>query len=190
VAGILIAFSVGLLAGTCANFLWFLIADTRVVEFLARVISRRRPMGVTGIWLSTYKYPSTEAGLTYRSSRHWVVLSQYGKRVKGKSLQDPAGSQLQLDLRKDRDGFFTGHWYEKTSEDRDYSGAIQLALAPTGHRLAGRWIGYCRKGSIRDGPWTFTRYTRDVDKATKDQFETNRPLDSTKDTSRVNGQDL
>jgi len=51
----------------------------------------------------------------------------------------------------------TGTWNEITSADgyyrgARYSGAIQLLVEPSGHRMAGQWVGYGRSFDVNTGP--------------------------------------
>jgi hypothetical protein len=43
-----------------------------------------------------------------------------------------------------------------------YSGAIQLLVEPSGHRMAGQWVGYGRSFDVNTGPWQLDLVTADV----------------------------
>lgn len=75
----------------------------------------------------------------------------------------------------------TGTWTEQTDssgyyQGSVYSGGIQFILEPTGHRMAGRWVGYGRDFEINDGPSTPELVTSDTGKQAMDKY--NRPVET------------
>lgn len=157
---------VSLAIGVLANFIWHLTADW-FVQFLRGVLlARFTPYGLTGIWLSTYWYTSSESE-DIRASKHLIVLSQVGRRVVGTSLPQPDGSHIRLSLRKGDVDYLSGTWKERTSKDVDYEGALQLAIGTTQDKLEGKWIGFDRRRTIRNERWELTRLDRKIDRKTK-----------------------
>jgi transcriptional regulator with XRE-family HTH domain len=121
---------------------------------------------LTGIWKSTYRYVSSGRADKEFSSTHMCVILQHGNRLQLRSLPESAPSRLMMDLTANGQ-VVTGTWTERTDlagyyEGSVYSGGIQLLLDPTGHRMAGRWLGYGRDFDINDGPWTLERVTSDT----------------------------
>lgn len=112
-----------------------------------------------GVWLSRYEYPSSSRSGNYVGQHHVLVLHQ-GDRLTVRSLPDSAVGELTMDLTVD--GFVvTGTWVEVTAKEgyyrgARYHGAIQMVADPTGHRLAGKWLGFGREGDVNTGPWTLT----------------------------------
>jgi len=122
---------------------------------------------LTGIWLSSYDYPSSGRGQTY-TGRHHVMLLQRGAHLMVRSLPAPS-SQLSMDMSVNGQ-VVTGTWTEQTEPGGYYGGAvyhgaIQMLTEPTGRRMAGRWLGFGRDLGINDGPWTLTLVDAEVNEA-------------------------
>ncbi len=112
---------------------------------------------LSGIWKSRYEY-----GLG-RQSEHQVSLKHEGAKVIGKSLSDPSGSKLKLDLELER-RFLTGTWREKTSPQGEYKGRIffgalqLLILDAEARRMEGKWVGFNRDETEENtGEWSLTK---------------------------------
>ncbi|MGX1779544.1 helix-turn-helix domain-containing protein, partial [Nocardia brasiliensis] len=120
--------------------------------------ARPNPGNFSGIWLSHYQYYSSGRQETL-STGHYVVILQHGDHLTVRSLSGSAPSTVAMELDLDG-GVATGTWTEDTDPNgyyrgARYSGAIQLLVEPTGHRLVGKWIGYGKNFDINSGPWEF-----------------------------------
>ena len=135
-----------------------------VAAVLALPVNEGKARGpLTGIWKSRYEYPSSSRGKTF-TSEHTVILLQHGARVQVRSITGEG--QVSMDLSVDGTTV-TGTWNEITSADgyyrgARYSGAIQLLVEPSGHRMAGQWVGYGRSFDVNTGPWQLDLVTVDV----------------------------
>ena len=142
----------------CVDDVW------RAAAFLALPIIEGKARGpLTGIWKSRYEYPSSSRGKTF-ASEHTVIVLQHGARVQVRSIAGQG--QVSMDLSVDGTTV-TGTWNEITSADgyyrgARYSGAIQLLVEPSGHRMAGQWVGYGRSFDVNTGPWQLDLVTADV----------------------------
>jgi transcriptional regulator with XRE-family HTH domain len=110
---------------------------------------------MAGIWRSSYSFASSgrDAGFT---SRHFVLVLQYGARLMVRSLQRQA-SAVSMDLSVNGE-VITGTWTERTSgsgyyRGAVYTGAVQMLETRPG-AMAGRWVGFGKEGEINDGPWS------------------------------------
>lgn len=122
---------------------------------------------LTGIWRSRYSYPSSSRGKTYTSEHHVIVL-QHGARLQVRSLRGSGQGDVVMDLSVDGN-VATGTWTEDTSADgyyrgARYAGAIQLLIEPSGHRMAGQWVGYGRSFDVNTGPWQLDLVSADTSK--------------------------
>ena len=134
---------------------------------------------LTGIWLSRYEYVSSGRGGQTYSSLHYCMIIQHGDRLQLRSLPGTAPSRLGMDLVADGMAI-TGTWKEATNPDgyykgSVYSGAIQLLLDPTGHRMNGRWLGYGREWEINDGVWTLELVSSDTSPSSIAEYD--RPVE-------------
>jgi hypothetical protein len=117
------------------------------------------PSELVGRWDSRYTYFSSGRG-TEQEAAHRFRLRVQGNRLVGLSEPTAAGS-VELDLGVD--GLLvTGSWTEHTAPDGYYRGAVynglvQLAVAPGGRAMAGRWLGPDKDLAIATGTWTLTR---------------------------------
>jgi hypothetical protein len=129
---------------------------------------------LTGIWLSSYEYPSSSRGGTF-SARHYVMILQRGAHLNIRSLPGQH-SRLSLDLTVNGK-MVKGTWTEHTAEGGYYKGSvydgtIQLELNQTGDRMKGRWLGFGRDpGEINDGPWQFTLVEDKTDAGTREKWD-------------------
>jgi transcriptional regulator with XRE-family HTH domain len=134
----------------------------------------RPPAGnYSGIWISRYEYFSSSRGEQY-SGLHHVVLEQDGGRASVRSLPNSAGSSMSMDLSV-AGNVLTGQWVEDTDKTGyyrgvQYNGAIQLLAGPSGGRLAGKWLGYGKEGSVNTGPWIL-EYQAPVSPATIAEYD-------------------
>jgi transcriptional regulator with XRE-family HTH domain len=122
---------------------------------------------LTGIWRSRYSYPSSSRGKTYTSEHHVIVL-QHGARLQVRSLRGSGQGDIVMDLSVEA-GVATGTWTEDTDQGgyyrgARYSGAIQLLIEPSGHRMAGQWVGYGRSFDVNTGPWQLDLVSADTSK--------------------------
>jgi hypothetical protein len=134
---------------------------------------------LTGIWRSRYEFVSSGRGGQTYSSVHLCLILQHGDRLQLRSLPGSAPSRLGMELAADGMAI-TGTWKEATNPDgyyrgSIYSGAIQLLLDPTGHRMSGRWLGYGREFEINDGPWVLELVTADTSPQSIETW--NRPVE-------------
>lgn len=118
---------------------------------------------LTGIWLSEYEYPSSGRGTLV--NRHYVVMLQRGARLMVRSVP-AARSALSMDMAVNGH-VVTGTWTEQTDpagyyRGAVYHGAVQLLLDPTGHRMAGEWVGFGREMTVNHGTWSLTLVDGDV----------------------------
>jgi hypothetical protein len=70
----------------------------------------------------------------------------------------------------------TGTWTEQTSPDGFYQGSVyhgslQFLLDPTGHRMAGKWVGFGRDFEINDGPWALELVSSDTGKEAMARYD-------------------
>lgn len=129
---------------------------------------------LTGIWLSRYEYVSSGRDGQSFADQHHVLVLHRGAKLQARSLPGSAPSRLVMDLTVNGQ-VITGTWTEETNPDGYYGGAvyhgaIQLLLEPTGHRMAGKWVGFGRDFDLNTGPWTLELVSSDVSKDAQDQF--------------------
>lgn len=125
--------------------------------------------GYSGVWLSRYRYYSSDRGQEFDNA-HYVVILQHGDRLTIRSVHGPEKSLLTMDLTVDG-SVLTGTWAEETEADSHYRGAryhgaIQLLAEPTGRRLAGKWVGFGKEMDVNTGPWELTFEDASTSKAT------------------------
>lgn len=113
------------------------------------------PSELVGRWDSHRTCAGTE-----RETTHRFDLRLDGSRLVGRSEPTAAGS-LELDLRADG-RLVTGSWTGRTAPDGHSPGAahhgvVQLAVAPDGREMVGRWLGPDEDLAIGTGTWTLTR---------------------------------
>jgi transcriptional regulator with XRE-family HTH domain len=135
---------------------------------------------LTGIWRSRYEYVSSGRGGQTFVSEHYVILLHRGARLQVRSLPGTAPGRCMMDLTVNGQ-VVTGTWTEQTNPDgyyqgSVYSGAIQMLLEPTGHRMSGKWVGFGRDFDVNDGPWTLELVSADTGKETMDEY--NRPVEA------------
>jgi transcriptional regulator with XRE-family HTH domain len=117
----------------------------------------RPPAGdYSGIWVSRYEYYSSSRDDTFTGLHH-VVLEQDGSRASVRSLRNSARSTMSMDLTV-AGNVLTGQWVEDTDKTGyyrgvQYTGAIHMLADPSGSRLAGKWLGHGKEGSVNTGPW-------------------------------------
>lgn len=127
---------------------------------------------MTGIWLSAYEYYSSSRNQAF-TSRHHVMLLQRGMRLVVRAL--PASkSQMAMDLSVNGQ-VVTGTWTEETERGgyyrgAVYHGAIQMLQEPTGHRMAGKWVGFGRDMAVNTGAWALTLIDPGVDEAAVERW--------------------
>jgi hypothetical protein len=127
---------------------------------------------LTGIWLSEYEYPSSSRGRTY-TGRHYSMVLQRGAHLMVRSLPR---SYSRLSMEMDVNGqVVTGTWTEQTAEGgyyrgAVYRGAIQMLTEPTGHRMAGKWVGFGRDLDVNVGPWKLELITNSVADDTREKW--------------------
>jgi hypothetical protein len=127
---------------------------------------------LTGIWLSTYTYPSSGRGDDF-TSRHYMSAWHRGGTLTLRSLPASA-SQLYIDM--DLNGqVATGKWTERTQtggyyRGAVYHGALQFLVDPTGHRMEGEWVGFGRDLKINHGPWSLTLVDDYADEAAAERW--------------------
>jgi transcriptional regulator with XRE-family HTH domain len=154
------------------------VAEVAWTEPVPDPRAERGPL--TGIWLSRYWYVSSGRGGQRFSSAHYCTIVQHGDRLQLRSLPGTAAGRLGMELAADG-MVITGSWRELTSATgyyggSTYSGAIQLLLDPTGHRMAGRWIGYGRDWEVNSDEWTLELVTADTSPGSIDEW--NRPAEA------------
>lgn len=126
----------------------------------------------SGVWLSRYEYFSSGRDSAF-TGLHYVVLLQHGNRLTVRSLPDASSnpnSPLTMDLTVDG-GVVTGSWVEQTATDgyyrgARYHGAIQMLIEPTGHRMAGKWVGFGKEMDVNTGPWELRLQDASTNQAT------------------------
>jgi hypothetical protein len=129
---------------------------------------------LTGIWRSRYEYVSSGRDGQAFADEHYVLVLHRGMKVQARSLPGSAPSRLVMDLTANGQ-VITGTWTEETNPDGYYGGAvyhgaIQLLLEPTGHRMAGKWVGFGRDFDLNTGPWTLELVSGDVSKDAQERF--------------------
>jgi hypothetical protein len=117
------------------------------------------PLDLAGRWSSTYQYASTSRAGVFDGS-HTVDLRCEDGRVIGRSLPDPSGSVLDLELSVSG-SIATGTWTERTSPTghyraATYHGLLQLVVDPTGRQMTGRWLGVGKRFEVKSGEWRLT----------------------------------
>ena len=135
---------------------------------------------LTGIWRSRYEYPSSSRGAMF-SSQHHVIVIQHGARLQVRSLQGSGQGMVTMDLAVNA-SVVTGTWQEQTDaagyySGATYSGAIQMLVDPSGHRIAGQWVGFGRSFDVNTGPWTLDLVSSDTSKAAMERYS--RPVITT-----------
>jgi transcriptional regulator with XRE-family HTH domain len=134
---------------------------------------------LTGIWLSRYEYVSSGRGDQTFTSAHYVVILHRGQRVQIRSLPETAAGRVIMDLTANGQ-VITGTWTEQTNpngyyQGSVYHGAIQMLLELTGHRMAGKWVGFGRDWELNTGPWTLELVTADTSPESLARY--NRPVE-------------
>lgn len=131
----------------------------------------------TGVWLSEYSYPGApieKAADNY--AQHYVVLRHRGRTVRGRSLEQTAGSILTLELTVHSANILTGTWIERTSPRRKfrgktYHGGIQLVANGPRDYLVGKWVGFgSDPGEVNAGDWRLTREEHDIKRTTRKSY--------------------
>lgn len=103
----------------------------------------------SGIWHSTYWYPSNSRPGELEASEYTMSAHQRGDRLILESLPNNIKSHLTLNLTVNED-LATGTWFEQTSphgefEGMVYSGAMQLIIDAKAERMDGQWVGIGRE---------------------------------------------
>jgi formamidopyrimidine-DNA glycosylase len=112
--------------------------------------------GLTGIWRSTYQYPSSGRPGKF-ASEHTVRLRREGKYLIFESL--PEGNESYVIVRLALEGnVASGSWQEATSPAGYYKGAlyygvIQMIQSADGKRLRGQWLGFGKDEEVNAGLW-------------------------------------
>jgi hypothetical protein len=111
---------------------------------------------LVGKWASTYRYASTSRDAVF-DGQHTVVFEIAGGRLVGRSLPQPSGSELELELAIEGD-LLTGSWTERTAPQGHYRaavhrGLVHLVLDPTGRSMTGRWLGVGKRYEVESGEW-------------------------------------
>lgn len=117
----------------------------------------------SGIWRSTYWYPSNKHK-GEDASEYYIEVHQRGNKLVLASLPQKNEAYMTVHLTVD-DDLATGVWQETTSPHGEfkgavYSGALQLLIAENGKSMTGRWVGVGQDGgkrSIYDGRWELKR---------------------------------
>lgn len=127
---------------------------------------------LTGVWRSEYSYYSSSRDATF-TSRHYVTVFQRGARLIVHSVRG-ASSRVSMDMSVNGQ-VVTGTWTEQTQESGYYSGAVyygclQMLLDPTGHRMAGKWVGFGRDMSVNTDAWSLTLVDSEVDEAAVERW--------------------
>jgi hypothetical protein len=161
------------MAGAAAALGW--TADTKAA---------RGPL--TGIWHSRYEYVSSSRDNETFTGQHYVMVIHHGDRLQVRSLPRTATGRVMMDLTINGQ-VITGTWTEETNPEgyyqgSVYSGAIQLVLDPTGHRMKGKWIGFNRDGGVSDGPWVLNLVSADTGKQAMERY--NRPTEPEPETPK------
>lgn len=122
----------------------------------------------SGIWKSTYWYPSNNHD-GEETSQYELEVFQHGRKLSCESLATSGGDHLSLVLTLDGQ-LATGSWLENTAPDGEfggmiYSGALQLIISADGRSLEGKWVGVGREKlddgryepQIYSGRWSMER---------------------------------
>jgi hypothetical protein len=132
------------------------MAEAGLGEGLFPLPDEPDPGARNGIWRSSYSFVSSgrKAGYT---SRHFVMVLQYGGRLMVRSL-DRQASAISMDLSVNG-RVITGTWAEQTSgsgyyRGALYTGAIQMLEDESGRSMTGTWVGFGKEGEINTGPWS------------------------------------
>ncbi len=134
---------------------------------------------LNGIWLSRYEYVSSSRGNKTFSNQHYVVILQRGARLQVRSLPKTTTGRVMMDLTVNGQ-VVTGTWTEETNSEGYYQGAvyhgaIQMLIDPTGHRMAGQWVGFGKDFDVNTGPWMLELVTADTGKDAMARY--NRPVE-------------
>lgn len=126
-------------------------------------------LDLSGIWHSTYWYPSNQKPGVQETSEYTVTVHQSGNKLVMESLPNNIKAHMTINLTLDG-SLATGNWYENTSphgefEGMVYSGAVQLIVGEDGSRMEGQWVGIGRdlqddgsyKPQIYNGKWLLER---------------------------------
>lgn len=120
---------------------------------------------LTGAWHSSYEY-GKGANNEPQASEHEIEFTRQGKAWTGKSLPNPEGSEVSLELTQS-DNEFQGRWRERTSATgsyggREFGGAVLFLLLNEGRELNGQWLGANSDNSrIKSGAWVLKRIQDD-----------------------------
>jgi hypothetical protein len=116
-------------------------------------------VNLTGMWQSTYEYPSSSRGDTFTGT-HGVTVEHEGDRVVVLSSADEA-SVLTMDLHVNGN-VITGTWAETTDPNGYYGGRRfkgTIMLVATDGRMTGKWLGVGGDEEVNSGVWTLERKT-------------------------------
>lgn len=128
---------------------------------LAKPPQYNEPMGIEGIWHSSYEYgrgPKDEP----QTSEHHIEFARVGDKWVGTSLPHQEGSDVVITLVQDGNEF-AGQWRERTSPTghyagRTFSGLILLLLQQNSSELNGMWLGAgSSTGRVKTGTWMLKR---------------------------------
>lgn len=123
----------------------------------------------SGIWHSTYWFPSNEHPGKQETSEYTVTVYQQHDKLTIESLPNNIKAHMTINLTVD--GMLaTGTWFEGTSphgefEGMVYSGAMQLLISDNNEVMDGQWVGVGRekqadgkyKPEIYSGKWQLKR---------------------------------
>lgn len=152
------------------------MAESGLGEGLFPLPDEPDPGPRNGIWRSSYSFVSSgrNAGFT---SRHFVMVLQYGGRLMVRSL-DRQASAVSMDLSVNGQ-VITGTWTEQTSgsgyyRGALYTGAIQMLEDEAGGSMTGKWVGFGKEGEINTGPWSLDLVEASVTPGAAERWD--RPL--------------
>lgn len=127
---------------------------------------------LSGIWLSSYEYPSSGRDVSF-TGRHYVIALQRAAKL---TIQSLPASKSRLALNLNVNGrVATGTWAELTQAGGYYRGAVytgglQLIASEDGRTLSGSWIGFGKEGEVNTGTWSLTLVDPSVSEAAVERW--------------------
>lgn len=129
------------------------------------------PSNYSGIWRSTYWYPSNDHE-GEDISEYYMEAHQRGSKLVLESLPQKGDAYMVLYMTID-DDLATGVWEETTSVEGPfqgamYSGALQLLIDDDGKVMNGQWVGVGEEDGVRkiyNGRWQLVRAGKNNDHA-------------------------
>ena len=144
--------------GLFVSRLWGRDVDNIIIKTFGSKIKKEK--NLTGVWVTHYKYPSSDKDGDIDIEKQLVKLIQRGTTVTGETIYAQKHPEIFEGTVKDR--YFTGVYVNKKDE-HNYHGAFQYVLSNSENKMEGLWIGFNRAGNkIIYGEWRWIQKTPNI----------------------------